>query len=86
MQLELPPEAADAFRRRGSNCKGEPMETQEELTARWRVLRQMMIEQLEMFQSGALTLRTAGVNVSEEAIADLKRKIHEFDVLISGAA
>jgi hypothetical protein len=62
------------------------METQEELTARWRVLRQMMIEQLEMFQSGALTLRTAGVNVSEDAIADLKRKIHEFDVLISGAA
>lgn len=54
--------------------------------ARWRVLRQMMIEQLEMFQSGALTLRTAGVNVSEEAIADLKRNIHEFDVLISAAS
>ena len=45
-----------------------------------------MIEQLEMFQSGALTLRAAGVNVSEEAIADLKRSIHEFDVLISGAS
>lgn len=43
----------------------------------------MLIEQLEMFETGALTLRSSGVNISADAIADLKQKILEFDALIA---
>ena len=49
---------------------------------RWRDLRQMLIGQLDMFESGALTLRTDQVDVSPAAIANLKREILEFDALI----
>lgn len=42
----------------------------------------MLIRQLDMFESGALTLRANGVNISAVAIADLKRDILEFDALI----
>lgn len=41
-----------------------------------------MITQLEMFESGRLTLKTAGVDVSSGAISSLKRDILEFDALI----
>lgn len=60
------------------------METQEQIVQRWRDLREMLIQQLEMFESGALTLRSNDVNISLTAIADLKRSILEFDALISG--
>lgn len=43
----------------------------------------MLIRQLEMFETGALTLRSDGVNISAEAIRDLKRNILEFDALIA---
>lgn len=43
----------------------------------------MLIEQLEMFESGSLTLRAGGVDVSAGAVADLKREILEFDALIA---
>jgi hypothetical protein len=36
-----------------------------------------------MFESGALILRSNGVNISEEAMADLRRSILEFDALIA---
>lgn len=36
-----------------------------------------------MFETGALTLRSNGVNISAEAITDLKRSILEFDALIA---
>ena len=49
---------------------------------RWRDLREMLIRQLDMFESGALTLRTDQVDVSPAAVADLKREIIEFDALI----
>ena len=49
---------------------------------RWRDLREMLIKQLDMFESGRLSLTTAGVDVSLPAIADLKRSILEFDALI----
>lgn len=62
------------------------METQEQIVQRWRDLREMLIQQLEMFESGALTLRSNDVNVSLGAIADLKRSILEFDALISGGS
>ena len=51
---------------------------------RWRDLREMMVAQLEMFESGRLTLKTAGVDVSPDAISGLKRDILEFDALIGG--
>lgn len=60
------------------------METQDQIVQRWRELRVMLIQQLEMFESGALILRSNNVNVSSAAIADLKRSILEFDALIAG--
>lgn len=59
------------------------MQTHAQVVQRWRDLRTMLIQQLEMFETGALTLRSSGVNVSAEAIADLKRSILEFDELIA---
>ena len=49
---------------------------------RWRQLRGMLIDQLEMFETGRLTLKTAGEDVSVDAILALKRDILEFDRLI----
>ena len=45
----------------------------------------MLIQQLGMFESGALVLRSNGVNISPNAIADLRNSILEFDALISRA-
>jgi hypothetical protein len=59
------------------------METPVEVAQRWRDLRTMLIQQLDMFESGALILRSNGVNISEEAMADLRRSILEFDALIA---
>ena len=59
------------------------METDVEVVQRWRDLREMLIQQLDMFESGALTLRSNGVNISANAIADLRRSILEFDALIA---
>lgn len=59
------------------------METQAEVVQRWRDLRTMLIQQLDMFETGALTLRSNGVNISAGAIADLRRSILEFDALIA---
>jgi hypothetical protein len=57
------------------------MEIQAQVIQRWRDLRTMLINQLDMFETGALTLRSNGVNISAEAITDLKRSILEFDAL-----
>ena len=59
------------------------MGMQAEVIQRWRDLRTMLINQLDMFETGALTLRSNGVNISAEAITDLKRSILEFDALIA---
>lgn len=59
------------------------METQTEIVQRWRDLRSMLIQQLDMFERGALTLRSNGLDVSPEAIADLRHEILEFDALIA---
>ncbi|MFN3522412.1 MAG: hypothetical protein ACK4YQ_09200 [Phenylobacterium sp.] len=59
------------------------MPTHSDIVKRWRDLRTMLIEQLEMFESGSLTLRAGGVDVSAGAVADLKREILEFDALIA---
>jgi hypothetical protein len=59
-------------------------EIHEQLVQRWRDLREMLIHQLSMFETGGLTLRSNDKNVSEAAVTDLKRSILEFDALISG--
>jgi len=61
-------------------------EPSDQIVGRWRELREMLISQLEMFETGALTLHSNEVNVSAAAAADLKRSILEFDALISGAS
>ncbi len=50
---------------------------------RWRVLRQLLIDQLTMFESGRLTLTSGGVEVSAQAIERIKREIDDFDSLIA---
>jgi hypothetical protein len=60
-----------------------PTETDTQLLERWRYLRAMLNDQLDLFETGSLVLRSNGVNVSPKAIADLKRSIQEFDALIT---
>ena len=43
----------------------------------------MLIRQLEMFDAGSLSLKSAGVDISAEAIRNLEREISNFDTLIS---
>ncbi len=43
----------------------------------------MLILQLEMFDQGSLSLKSAGVDVSADAIRNLEREIFDFDALIS---
>jgi hypothetical protein len=59
------------------------METNQEIRVRWRYLRDLLIEQLNRAESGALRMHEASVNVSPDAIWVLKQNIAEFDVLIN---
>jgi hypothetical protein len=58
------------------------METQAEIVTRWRYLRQLLIEQLAKFEGGELQIHSGADNVSQAAIARLKREIEDFDGLI----
>ena len=53
------------------------------IVQRWRDLREMLILQLDMFHSGNISLTSNSIDVSAEAIANLKREIFAFDALIS---
>jgi hypothetical protein len=59
------------------------METPAEIRERWRYLRDLLIDQLSRFESGALRLHANDVDVSANAIAKLKRNIMDFDTMIS---
>lgn len=59
------------------------METPTEIRERWRYLRDLLIEQLGRFESGAMRLHQAGTDISPDAIATLKKNILEFDQMIS---
>lgn len=59
------------------------METEAQIRQRWGYLRELMLEQLGRFETGALRLRADGVDVSADAVAKLKRHIHDFDELIA---
>lgn len=43
----------------------------------------MVIQQLEMLERGAPTLRANGIDVSEDAIAGLRREVLGFDAMIA---
>jgi hypothetical protein len=64
---------------------GEPMETEAEILQRWRYLREMLLQQLSMFETGALSLRSSDRDVAPLRIDELKRQISEFDRLIADA-
>jgi hypothetical protein len=72
-----------AHLRGGSDAAAPGPEGRDRIVQRWRDLREMLTRQLDMFETGALTLRSNDVNISAAAIADLKRSIGEFDALIS---
>ena len=59
------------------------METQVEIRERWRYLRDLLIAQLDRFESGAMQMHSDGENVSAGAIVMLRRHIKEFDELIA---
>jgi hypothetical protein len=69
-----------------TNGQSAASETPEQIVQRWRTLREMLIRQLDMFQTGGLTLHSNNSDVSSSAIADLKTSILEFDSLISEGA
>jgi len=58
------------------------METPSEIRERWRYLRDLLIDQLARFESGALQMHASDLDVSPSAIASLKRQILDFDQLI----
>jgi hypothetical protein len=59
------------------------METPAEIRERWAYLRDLLIDQLSRFESGALRMTTGDEDVSVGAIAKLKRNIQDFDELIA---
>jgi hypothetical protein len=60
------------------------MPVQPDVLRRWRDLREMLTRQLGMFETGAITLRSNGVDIAPAAMADLQDSIAQFDALICG--
>ena len=61
----------------------ERMESPADIRERWRYLRDLMISQLDRFESGSMQMLSDEENVSAGAIVMLKRHIKEFDELIA---
>ncbi len=59
------------------------METPAEIRERWRYLRDLLIDQLDRFETGAMQMHSDDENVSAGAIVMIKRHIKEFDELIA---
>ena len=59
------------------------MESMHDIRQRWRYLRQLLLDQLDRFESGAMSLHVAGQDTSPHAIDIIKKNILEFDRLIS---
>ncbi len=58
------------------------MESRGEVVQRWRYLRDLLIEQLERFESGTMRMHADNVDVTAHAIAKLKQNILDFDTMI----
>jgi hypothetical protein len=59
------------------------MGSRSKIIERWRYLRQMLIQQLDAFERGAIQMHSNDIDISPAAIARLKRDIAEFDALIA---
>jgi hypothetical protein len=59
------------------------MESPAEIRERWRYLRDLLIDQLGRFETGALKLHAGDQDESAKAISTLKQHIQDFDVMIS---
>ncbi|HLI68000.1 MAG TPA: hypothetical protein VKU90_16670 [Caulobacteraceae bacterium] len=59
------------------------METDAEIATRWRYLRDLLIAQLDRFESGSLKIHSGEMDVSAAAITKLKQNIADFDELIA---
>jgi hypothetical protein len=59
------------------------METPAEIRTRWRYLRDLLLQQLDRFESGSMQMHSAGEDISVDAIALLKKNILDFDTLIA---
>lgn len=68
---------------RGRSPYHRGMETSAEIRERWRYLRDLLITQLDRFESGAMQMHSGGEDVSAGAIVMIKRHIKEFDELIA---
>lgn len=62
---------------------GPMMETPEEIRSRWSYLRDLLLQQLERFESGALQVHSHDEDVSPAAIVTLKQNILDFDQMIA---
>ena len=58
------------------------MESRSEVVQRWRYLRDLLIDQLNRFESGVMKMHSDNVDVSAGAIVKLKQNIIDFDTLI----
>ncbi len=58
------------------------MEPHSEVVQRWRYLRDLLIDQLNRFESGVMKMHSDNVDVSAGAIVKLKQNIIDFDTLI----
>lgn len=67
----------------GRNAYRRQMETPAEIRERWRYLRDLLIAQLDRFESGAMQMHSGDEDVSAGAIVMIKRHIKEFDELIA---
>ena len=54
-----------------------------EIATRWRYLRDLLIDQLERFESGKMAMQSDGEDVSEGAIKRIKKNIADFDQMIA---
>ena len=59
------------------------MESPTQIRERWQYLRDLLVEQLERFESGAMQMHADEKNVSLGAITMIKRHIQDFDELIA---
>lgn len=58
------------------------MEAHSEVVKRWRYLRDLLIDQLDRFETGAMKMHSDNVDVSARVITKLKQNILDFDTLI----
>lgn len=58
--------------------------TPEQVLQGWRDLRERLVQQLDMFETGVLTLRSDGADVAPSQIRLLRGQIDAFDTLIAG--